>query len=377
MPATVLILGTGNAQVDLFEYCRDARLRTVACSNAAGGPGQRLADGFELIDITDVAGVLGLARRVQPDLIYSVGSDVAMPTVCAVSQELSLPHFVTPETAQLCNQKGDLRAFLGEDFRGNLAFQVVSDPHTPTRLQYPLIMKPVDSQGQRGVRTLTTPDLFASAFAESVGFSRAGQVIIEELVDGPEISVNTYSIDGRCVFCVVSDRLAWTQYPGGIIREHRVPCRATSRLACERTVDLVHRVLDRLSIRNGPAYFQIKLRGEEPKLIEATPRLDGCHMWRLLRYHTGIDLLDWTMRHLQGIPPAARAVRETPGQGALRLEFFCEPPGTRFVQARHSAPDALWLRWYYENGETVRRLNGFQEKCGYHISRQAEATASL
>ncbi len=366
---TILILGTGNAQVDLIEYCKQRGFTVCTCSNANGDPGQALSDNFELIDISDVPKVIELATRCKADLVYSVGSDVAMPTACAVSEALSLPHFVSSKTALLCNVKSEFRAFLGMDFEGNLPFQVMADANTPILLDYPLIMKPVDSQGQRGVRTVTSHESFLSTFAESMAFSRSGRVILEELIDGPEVSVNTYSVDGRIVFFVLSDRLIWADYPGGLIREHVVPSIVATPKACELIYDLVARVLQKLKILNGPAYFQIKLRGDEPRLIEVTPRLDGCHMWRLLKYYTGIDLLDLTVRHLTGSPPQLESVQATPGTGGLSLGFFCEPPGTLFDPAKHELNDSLWLRWYYQKGDKVKRVNGLLEKCGYHISR--------
>lgn len=364
---TILILGIGNAQLDLFEFCKGAGMKVFSCSNADEGPGLRLSDHFERIDITDIDGVTAYAQRVRAPLVYSVGSDVAMPTVSAASERLGLPHFVDAGTARICNDKGALRARLGPGFVGNLSHQVLSGPDEPVATPFPLVLKPVDSQGQRGVRLVRSISELREHFGAAKAFSRSGRVIVEEYVDGPEISVNTYSVEGRVVFLALSDRIVWPDYPGGIIREHRVPCCAARGAAREETIALVHRTLAALGVENGPAYFQLKLKGDEPRLIEVTPRLDGCHMWRLLFHFTGVDLLALSLGHLRGTAPRMPPVGETPGRGAFRLEFICEEPHCAFARDRHPVERPLFLLWYYEDGQIVKPLNGLFEKCGYQI----------
>ena len=363
----ILILGIGNAQLDLFECCKSAGMRVASCSNTSDGPGFALSDRFEAIDITDVGGVSRYAARVGASLVYSVGSDVAMPTVAAVSEELGLPCFVSSRTAQLCNDKGRLRAHLGPAFAGNLRHQILTSPDEPLKADFPLIVKPVDSQGQRGVRMVRSPAELREHFGAALGFSRSGRVIVEEFVDGPEVSANTYSVAGQVVFLVLSDRLVWPQFPGGIIREHRVPCTATSEAARRQTIALIHRTLVALELRDGPAYFQIKLKADGPRLIEVAPRLDGCHMWRLLQQYTGVDLLALSLGHLRGRTPSLPPVAETAGRGAYRLEFLCEEPRVAFAKSRHRLDQPLFQRWYYQDGQPVKPLNGLFEKCGYQI----------
>lgn len=333
-----------------------------------------MADRFELVDIVNVEAVCRLAQSESVDVVYSVGSDVAMPTACAVGEVLGLPSFVSSQTARLCNVKSDMRASLGLSFPGNLPFQVVSVPTEEINLSYPLVMKPVDSQGQRGVTMVDSHEAFRSKFAASVVHSRTGRVIVEEWVDGPEISVNTYSVDGRVAFAVVSNRLVWEGFPGGLVRGHRVPVEGLTASAEARVHDLVRRVLTKLEINNGPAYFQIKMAGGSPRLIEVTPRLDGCHMWRLLSLARGVDLLDWTVRHLGGEPPSLHNSNRTTGDSApLILEFLCQPPNSPFKGLGAVPSGTLFERAYYDAGALVRPMNGFMEKCGYRIVQRPKA----
>lgn len=368
MSKRVLILGIGAAQRDLFEACRRRGYETCACSNSEAGPARSLADRFALIDIADVAAVESWARQLGVEWVYSTGSDLAMPTACAVSEQLGLPTLVSSRTAAQCNAKDQLRAHLGPSFEGNLEYRVASSVADLEFSHYPAMVKPSDSQGQRGVRKVGTREELVAHFETARSFSRAGSVIVEQFVEGPEISVNTYSVDGQLVFCLISDRVSWPHYPGGIIHEHLLPSRYEGQPALARIESLVRRTLDALAIRNGPAYFQLKLQRDIPFLIEVTPRLDGCHLWRLIQQYCGVNLLEAVLDQLDGVsPPAWPSTAGAPGP-RLKLEFLCEAPGRPFDRTRYAVGQPLFLQWYYEQGETVRRLNGFYEKGGYHIS---------
>ena len=131
---------------------------------------------------------------------------------------------------------------------------------------------------------------------------------------------------------------------------------------------LVIEVLEAIGLKNGPAYFQIKVSKEgTPYLIEVTPRLDGCHMWRTIKYATGVDLLQASMDMLEGkkYSQTEKFVVEP-----YSLEFMCGKPGTVFNKNNYNVPEHVYLQWYYEEGRKVNHMNGYFEKCGYVIKKE-------
>lgn len=360
-----LVLGIGPAQVDLLRRLQ-GRYQVHACSNTDQGPGRELADAFALIDIGDRQAVCAYARQHAIDLVYSVGSDLAMPTACWVSEQLDLPRLVSSETAAWCQNKIALRQRLA-DTRWTVPFQSVADVDQPVQIPYPLIMKPADSQGQRGVIQVNGPDEYRVSFPETRKHSRAGRVILEQRIPGAELSAHALVKSGEVIWSLVSDRISWPQFPGGIIHQHILP--SSLELESQQQIrQLMVDVVRCLGIDNGPAYFQIKMDGPQPRLIEVTPRLDGCHLWNLIRHATGLDLLDITLRALEDGTVTIRPMGSI--DGVWTLEFLCAPPGTQFDSARFDLrPDAVDLQWYYDRGEVVRTMNGFMEKCGYQIFR--------
>lgn len=150
-----LVLGTLAGQVDAIQALRARGIETFACGHERKGPGVDEADGFHLVDITDIEAVRNLAEQLSVDLVYSVGSDIAMPAVVSVSESLSLPHFHGSRLTRVLRRKEELRSVLAEAGLSPVRFEHVATSADHAWDLFPCIVKPVDSQGQRGSRSST------------------------------------------------------------------------------------------------------------------------------------------------------------------------------------------------------------------------------
>lgn len=364
---TALILGVGNAQVDLIHYLKESGWQVIGCSYRQEGRGLAAVDHFELVNVVDAEQVETLARARQIDLLYTVGSDLAMPTVARVSERLGLPSFVSAETAEMLQNKLMLRAFLSAHAISPIRHAKIT---TPADLDgwdiYPAILKPVDNQGQRGVYLAQDRATALAGLNTALGFSRSRTLIVEEFLSGPEVSANTFIVNGQTVLNEVSDRYVVEGYAGGLPRGHVYPARACIGDLLEETRRLVALCNRELGIQNGPVYYQIILTPHGPRIVEVTPRLDGCHMWRLIKSVTGVDLLEVCVNFLAGTPLPDMTVPA--GLASQYLGFFYQPTGEIFDPARHlKGSNAMHLEYYYTAGETVRPINGYYEKVGYYI----------
>lgn len=364
----LLILGVAKVQMDAILAANDLGYETFAIAAANDGPGACVAHHFEILNFTDLEAVHEFAIRNKIDVIYSVGSDIAMPVASSISEELKLPHFVDYETARKCNRKDLMRIALGKGFVGNAKFQIYSNTEDELTLPYPVIVKPADSQGQRGVKLVENFEQLVAQLPTSISYSPTQTAIVEEYLDGPEISANGYLVDGELVFLQSSDRETW---PGffGLVSSHVIPASMNSD---EFHTTLHHRMSeasDILGIHNGPVYAQIKVVNGAPFIVEITPRLDGCHMWRLIKAVTGIDLLRITLRHLvEGLSPTTEETHPLQVESG-RLDFICEEPGKLVDMEilREHVGKSENLEMYYDHGQMIRPINGRFEKIGYVI----------
>lgn len=375
MKKKLLILGAGNAQIDLIEYAKEKGFEVHGVSYTDTDPGIPMLDCFRQINIIDTDQVAAYVKEMGIDCIYSVGSDLAVPTVSQVAERCGLRHFVSGKTARICCSKHLMRKALeGSPYNVPYLYCKTLDEAKKADF-YPLMVKPVDSQGQRGVYRVDSFEKLASRFEDAVSFSKSGQVILEKFIDGDEVSVNAYVVDGEVVFSLISDRESFQDLPGGIIKAHHLPSKYEGAQAGQKVASLVQDTVRKLEIRNGPVYFQIKIEKGKPYLIEVTPRLDGCHMWRLIKAYCGVDLLDMTMSHFLGDKPSAITWEQC--KTPMHTEFFCEAPGTVFDPAKYGSCAAEYKRMYYGKGDTVRPINGYMEKCGYRIFKSPGKVALI
>ena len=178
-------------------------------------------------------------------------------------------------------------------------------------------------------------------FDKSIAYSKSNTVIVEKYVCGSEISVNAYIKNGEVIFSIISDRESFDNLPGGIIKAHHLPSKFENTAVADKINELVKEAVYKFEINNGPVYFQIKVADNHPYLIEVTPRLDGCHMWNLINNYCNVNLLELTMNHFLG--------------------------NTLFDADKYQKYVADHSFMYYKSGDTVKKLNGYMEKCGYRI----------
>ena len=404
----ILILGAGNAQIDLIRYCKRMGMEVLGCSYSDFDPGIPLLDHFEQINITDVPGVIAYAERESVDFIYSVGSDIAMPTAARAMDALEMPCLFPVWAADVACEKGRMRTLLGKS-QWNTPYRCFRrQEEIDDWTLFPATIKPVDSQGQRGVSRVENAGEIPAAVEHALAFSRNGGMIIEKYINGPEVSVNLFLEKGEITFLIITDRESFSEYPGGIIHRHYIPSRFKGTETETAILALARDVARILHVTDGPMYFQIKIEDGKPRLIETSPRLDGCHLWRLIRSYCGADLLEMTVRSLLKkdrlqraddsvtIGPGGQdgredlkekepytddsqrhdqraAAQEAAGKlPRMVLEFFCQAPGTVFRQSKYADLPASYIQMYYRDGEKVKAVNGYMEKCGYRIIREDE-----
>lgn len=368
----ILILGAGNAQIDAIQLCKEMGYLVVGCSYTTVDNGIPFLDFFEHVDIKSIDGVVETAKKHNVKAIYSIGSDVAMPTVMRASEALGLPHFISSRTAEACHSKSLMRRLLGDDFKGNVEYaECFSMEEALNHKSFPAMMKPTDSQGQRGCFKVDSPEDIRKEFETSMSFSHEGKVILEAFLPGEEISVNGYMKDGKMIFGIVSDRISFSEYPGGIIKEHVLPSKLSQEHQ-EKALKISAEAAERIGIDNGPCYFQIKTDADNnPKILEIAPRLDGCHMWNLIKHHCGVNLLQACFSHLLNGSPCIEPT-SLYSNAEHRLVFFSQAPWTKFDINLHDVSDSEYSFYYYSDGDKVRRLNGYIEKCGYKIVKRTE-----
>ncbi|OGC22875.1 hypothetical protein A2291_00005 [candidate division WOR-1 bacterium RIFOXYB2_FULL_42_35] len=204
LPKTILIIGAGIEQVPAIKLAKSMGLRVVVTDGNQSAPGFEWADDFAVISTYDCVKTVSFARdysqsKNRLDGVITVASDVPL-TVAAVAQELGLPGH-SLETAKIATHKLLMKEKFSEFGVPIPSFKEIRDVDELKGFikiyQYPVVIKPMDSRGARGVLRLTESTDLSWAFAESRKASPLGRVMVEDFLEGLQISSESIIYDGQ------------------------------------------------------------------------------------------------------------------------------------------------------------------------------------
>lgn len=204
-----MVLGAGVGQVPLITLAKDAGWYVIAVSPKGDYPGFALADECLYADISDKDAILQMAKETQLAAIATDQTDISVPTVLYVAEQLGLPHIECTDVDNF-RYKSRMRTICREAGLPTIASCVTNSLVEATSfflsLPHPVaIIKPVDSQGSRGVAKVDSVTALETAFAHAMDYSKRKEIIIEQFIDGQEIEVDAVVRDGEIKAVLIGD----------------------------------------------------------------------------------------------------------------------------------------------------------------------------
>ena len=214
MTKKLMILGASILQLPAIEKAKEMGLDVVVVDMNPDAIGFNVPGSEkEIISTIDIQAVISAAKRHRIDGIMTLATDMPMRTVAAVAKEMNLIG-IDEETALKATNKAEMRKALQLNNVPIPKFYVVSnkDEYKEVVKQFdvPFIVKPADSSGSRGifeVKDIHNEDLIVEAYEYCHPFSRVGDVVVEEYMEGPEVSVETLTVNGECHVIQITDKL--------------------------------------------------------------------------------------------------------------------------------------------------------------------------
>ena len=311
------IIGASYLQEPLIQKAKSMGIETHVFAWAADDVGEKSADYFYPISIVEKDEILAQCRQIGIDGVCSIGSDLAAITVNYVANALGLTGN-SPECTRVSTNKHDMR----------LCFEAHGDPSPKSilvtcaedlkgmELDYPLIVKPVDRSGSRGITKISSSAELENAVenAKSVGFEK--NALVEEFAEGKEYSVECISWKGEHTFLALTQKYT-TGAPGFIETAHLQPAQVDTK-TLERVKKITFHALNSLGICFGASHTELKISDEgDIRLIEIGGRMGGdCIGSSLVELSTGYDFVKAVIQIALGEKPqesktksAAAAVR--------------------------------------------------------------------
>ena len=304
MQKDLAIIGASYLQLPLINKAKKMGYITHVFAWAADDVGERAADYFYPISIVEKEEILAKCRGIGIAGICSIASDLAAITVNYVASELGLPG-----NSMECTRRSTNKHLMRETFRKNgdpSPWSLEVDERTELsglKLRYPVIVKPTDRSGSRGICRLESAEGLKEAVQSAVRESFEKKALIEEFAEGEEYSVEGLSCHGRHHILAITKKFT-TGAPHFVETGHMEPAPLASKTA-ESVKQVVIHALDSLGIQNSASHSEIKIDDQgNIRIIEIGGRMGGdCIGSHLVRYSTGIDFVRATIQVACGEEP--------------------------------------------------------------------------
>ena len=356
----LLVLGAGPAQLGLLEAAQARGLWLAVVDRDTAAPGFRHASRRCILSTEDEPAIERLAAALEVDGIIAPGTDWPVAVAARVAERLGLPHPIDPQAGVLATNKIRQRERLAEAGVPQPRSWIVGAEDELPDTAFPCVVKAPDRQGQKGLTLVRERGELGGAITAARAAARSGLALVEELVDGPEVTVVGFSVVGTYVPLTVTDRVVADPPAFGVALAHVWPSRVSDT---RRVSDTAAAAVRALGIDNGPSYAQLRIGPDGPQVIEVAARLGGGHDAELVERATGVRLNDLAIDAALGLTVAAPAVGVEVGGAVTR--FLVAPPGVlQEVEVPEGLAGVERLRIYREPGYVFTPLRRGSDRAG-------------
>jgi len=299
MKEYIVCIGGGLLQVKLIEEVSKMGYKSIVFDMDSSCPGSKIADLFFPISTRDYENIIRTLK--EKELIdkvltaITVGTDMSY-TVAKIN-EIVAPFLVSPEVTEKTTNKFLMRETLKENGINVPEFFLCTSLNEAEEAFRNLkskgkrvVIKPVDNMGARGVREITKEEELKDAFVEAINYSLSKKILIEEFLEGEELSIDAIVYKGDIIITGVADRII--EYPPYFVETGHIMPTNLPNDKVELALNEFKMAIKKLGIQNGAAKGDVKVSNDKAYIGEIASRLSGGFMsTHTFPYSTGINLM--------------------------------------------------------------------------------------
>ena len=303
----IMILAGGNDQAALIQEIRKKfdDVQIILIDFAKNVVASKYADKHIVESTMDLPKVKEIAQEEKVDYIMTACGDQPLLTMATVSSELGLPCYIGKEQVlTLTNKmymkdlmmKNDIPTSLYKTFKS-------SELITTDGLSYPLVVKPVDSNGSKGVRKVTSEDELKDFAKQAFKFSLSDTIIVEEFNEGVEISSDYYIVGDTVTNLMNSQLNKWSPDSNTAVIYQSVIPPAISNTAKRKLDEIAKKIAKGYGVTNSPLLMQTIVNGDSVKVLEFSARIGGGAKYQTIEKVTGFNVLKANLESMLGERP--------------------------------------------------------------------------
>lgn len=301
----ILVLAGGFDQIALIEELRSRGNTVYLADYFENPPAKRFADKHFQISTLDENAVYELAKKEQVDLITTACTDQALMTVASVSEKLNLPCYISSKTARNVTNKAYMKKKFAEFdiptakwnlLENEIEFEKLKQCH----LDFPLIVKPCDCNSSKGVVKVECREELEQAVQNAFRLSRSKKVVVEDFVQGEEVSIDVWKDqEGAKILSVSGTNKIEENIENFTIYQSRYPIKMPDTLV-DKIKCTAEKICTAFKLDNCPLLIQAIINADEISVIEFSARMGGGSKYKLIEHMANVNIMKIYVNRILG-----------------------------------------------------------------------------
>lgn len=360
----VLIFGVGELQRSIILRAKRMGLYTVGIDPCADAVCRDDVDAFEVVPGQDYEGHCAVIEKYSIDAIVTAATDKPLVMMARIAEKYGFP-FYSIETAQWSTDKFQMKKCFELGGVPHAQGRLISNVEEAEGLIFPVIVKPRDNSGSRGVKLCRDKNELQISIDEALENSNLDTVLVEEFIEGPEYSIESLHHDGKSEVIQFTEKKT-TEFPYNVELGHIQPANISDENK-QKIREIIAKIGKALNFENCPSHTELKINERGIFVIETSPRLGGDYITSTLTpLSTGVNLEDELLKISLGetINPQPKAVQYS----GVRFFAFKEGsvikhvPNEEFVKGW---PHVVDFSFNLKEGAKVNRITSSLNRYGH------------
>lgn len=364
---SILVFGAGELQTSLIKNVKELGYQAVVIDPNPEAEGQNEADIFEIVAADDFDATLSVAKKHSVAALVTAAADNPLPMMAKIAETLNLcfPSYdsvmsvLDKSMFKSLLQKHQIPCASGSSFH-------ISDPPNLTQMSFPVIIKPNKNSGSRGVVKCNSIAELEAEIANVQGFCKDGRYIIEEFIEGDEISVEGFVFSGKLEIIQITDKVL-SRPPYNVEMGHIQPSKYIKRK--DEIAAYLQKLIEVTGLDNCAIHPELKVNRKGIYIIELGPRLGGDYITsHLVPLSTGINMEHALIKIAIGANPVFNYHHR-----CSLIQYLSLPTGTvvhnpeSLELLRNQFPELHDFKLFLAEGQVAKQITSSLNRHGFWI----------
>jgi len=373
----LMCLGASKAQLSCIKKAKEMGIYVITCDYDKNAIGHTISDYSIYVSTFDYMNVVKAAKTYKIDGIMTMGTDQPVYTAAYVAEQLGLPTMISEETAFSVTNKVKMKQIFIESKIPTVDYRIYEKgihEDDLDGLTFPVVVKPIDSQGQRGIFYLENKNAVIEHYEKVIKYSRDRRILVETFYEHDEITVSGWVHKDELKVLSITDRVTFKDKDQiGICLSHELPSKHMFTHN-NKILKLSTQIVKAFQIHEGPVYFQLMLGEKGLYVNEIACRIGGAYEGSFIPQITGFDIVKAQIEK-----SLTQDKVDTKPLDSLFLEkkvflsvqlFFCKPCVIHYMPSEKEIMEldgVFEVGFNYKPGDCVQQIENATARIGYVI----------